>query len=243
MTQLFVDCRFGMGGDMFLAALADLGLDLGALARGLGEAGIDVALDAPEVRVNGLAGRRLAIDAPGAQPLRHLPEMLDVVGRLPFSEAVRGRTVRALKRLAQVEAAMHGIDIGEVHFHEVGGVDTLIDVAGAFYGLEALQVGHVTCTALPWFGGMVRCAHGTLPLPAPATLELMRGKPVEPTQCDMEILTPTGALILDQAADEFTRGPRGIIRSVGRSFGTLKLDGAAQGLRLVLLDEADEGSE
>jgi len=238
MAHLFVDCRFGMGGDMFLAALADLGLDLAPLERALAEVGIEARLDASEVRVNGLAGRRLVIDAPGAQPLRHLPQMLDLVRAMPLSETVRGRASRALTRLAEVEAAMHGIELGHVHFHEVGGVDTLIDVTGAFYGLEALGVERVQCSALPWFGGMVRCAHGTLPLPAPATLELMKGKPVEPTDFDLEILTPTGALILDQVADGFVRGPRGTVRGVGRSFGNLDLGQGAQGLRLVLLDEA-----
>lgn len=236
MTQLFVDCRFGLGGDMFLAALADLGLDLEPLARAMEQAGIPVQLSAPEVRVHGLAGRRLSIRAPGAQPLRHLPEILDIVQGLPFSKDLRGRAAKAFRRLAEVEARMHGIGVGEVHFHEVGAVDTLIDVLGAFHGLEALGVTRVTCSTLPWFGGRVECAHGTLPLPAPATLELMRGKPVAPTEFELEILTPTGALILDQVVDEFVRGPAGIVRAVGRSFGSLDLGAGGGGLRLVLLD-------
>jgi len=227
---------------MFLAALVDLGLDLEPLAQALGQVGISVALAAPEVRVHGLAGRRLFIDAPGAQPLRHLPEILHLVQGLPFSAEVRGRTASAFGRLAEVEARMHGIGVDEVHFHEVGAVDTLIDVAGAFYGLEALGVTRVTCSTLPWFGGTVECAHGTLPLPAPATLELMKGKPVTPTEFELEILTPTGALIIDQVVDEFVRGPAGLVRGVGRSFGSVDLGAGCGGLRLVLLDETHEPS-
>ncbi|BBD08810.1 LarC family nickel insertion protein [Desulfovibrio ferrophilus] len=237
MAKLFIDCRFGLGGDMFLAALADMGLNLQPLVKALGQAGISIALDAPEVRVHGLAGRRLSIDAPGVQPLRHLPEIMSIVERLPLSEVVRGRVATAFVRLAEVEAKMHGIGVDEVHFHEVGAVDTLIDVAGAFYGLEALGVTRVLCSTLPWFGGKVECAHGTLPLPAPATLELMKGKPVSPTEFELEILTPTGALIIDQVVDEFVHGPEGVVRQVGRSFGTHDLGQGCGGLRLVLLDE------
>ncbi|WP_461211451.1 nickel pincer cofactor biosynthesis protein LarC [Desulfocurvus sp. DL9XJH121] len=236
MAELFVDCRQGMGGDMFLAALADLGLDLAPLAAALERAGVPVELDAPVVRVNGFGGRRLDVGAAASQPLRHLSDILAIIGSLDLNPAVRERSARAFQRLGQVEAEAHGIPLEKVHFHEVGAVDTLVDVVGAFYGLDALGVTWVVCSPLPWFTGFVDCAHGRLPLPAPATLRLMEGKPVFSTHYEVELLTPTGALVLDQVADEFGAGPSGTIKATGRSFGNHDLGSETFGLRLVLVE-------
>lgn len=237
MPGLFIDCRLGMGGDMFLAAMADLGVDLQPLADALGGAGVQVSLGAPKVRVGGFAGRRLDIGAPGAHPLRHLPDIVRIVDALTLPESVRARSLAAFNRLAQVEAAAHGIELERVHFHEVGAVDTLVDVVGAFYALDVLGVGRAVCSALPWFGGFVDCEHGRLPLPAPATLALMEGKPVYATDYEQELLTPTGALIIDQVADAFGTGPDGVVLAAGRSFGTHDLGEGNCGLRLVLVGE------
>lgn len=240
MPHLFMDCRFGIGGDMFLAALAGLGLDLAPFERALGEVGLDLTLAAPEVRVHGMAGRRLVIGgAGGEQPLRHLPDILDIIARLDVADTVRARSVVAFQRLAEVEARMHGIPVDEVHFHEVGAVDTVVDVCGAFWGLDSLDVEKVVCSPLPWFSGTVECAHGTLPLPAPAALELMTGKPVFPTDFEKEIVTPTGALIVDQVADEFAKGPHGTVLGTGVSYGTHDLGGRTGGLRLVLFEPGE----
>jgi len=234
MPHLFMDCRFGIGGDMFLAALAGLGLDLEPLAWALGNAGVEVELAAPVVRVRGLAGRRLNIGgAGGAQPLRHLDDILAIVERLALPEIVRTKSAAAFRTLAEVEARMHGIGLQDVHFHEVGAVDTLVDVCGAFWGLDDLGVSHVVCSPLPWFSGTVDCAHGRLPLPAPAALELLKGKPVFPTDFEMEIITPTGALLVDQLVDAFAKGPQGTILDTATSYGTHDLPESG-GLRLVL---------
>lgn len=239
MPELFMDCRFGIGGDMFLAAMAALGAELDGPARALAAGGVDVTLRAPEVRVRGLAGRRLVIGgADGAQPMRHLADILAVIDASGFSGAVKARSRAAFTRLGEVEAAMHGIPLDEVHFHEVGAVDTLVDVCGAFWALESLGVARVVCSPLPWFSGTVECAHGTLPLPAPAALELMKGKPVFPTDFSKEIVTPTGVLIVDAAADAFATGPHGTVLDVGVSYGTHDLGAGAGGLRLVLYEPA-----
>ena len=237
MPHLHIDCRQGMGGDMFLAAMADLGLGLAPLARAFAGAGLKVELDAPVVRVGGFAGRRLAIQAPGAQPMRHLPQIMEILGDLDVGEDVRERAVKAFERLARVEAAAHGIDVGDVHFHEVGAVDTLVDVVGAFWALGELGVERVTCSALPWFGGFVECEHGRLALPAPATLALLEGKPVFPTGYEVELLTPTGALVLDQVVGEFgVGGPCGVVKGTGRAFGTHDLGEGNCGVRVVLVE-------
>lgn len=238
MAQLYIDCTFGLGGDMMLAAMADLGFGVEALEDALHSAGVEVALDAPVVTVNCFAGRRLSVQAQADQPMRHLDAITAIISRMPVSETVRDRSVAAFTRLAEVEAKMHGVSVDAVHFHEVGAVDTLVDIVGAFMGIEALGVDTVQCGPLPWFTGTVECAHGTLPLPSPAALELMLGKPIFPSGLDKEIVTPTGALLLDQLVDAFTQGPEGRLAAVGRSFGTHDLGPGATGLRLVLVEPA-----
>lgn len=233
MTHLFLDCRFGIGGDMFLAAATGLGLDLAPLQNALNQAGLAVTLDAPQVRVNGLAGRRLQIGGTDKkQPLRHLPDILTIIDRLPLPETVRQKTTAAFHRLAQTEAQVHATTPDQIHFHEVGAVDTIVDVTGAFYALHTLDITQVACSPLPWFNGTATCEHGTLPLPAPATLHLLQGKPVFPTDFNLEIITPTGALIVDQITTTYTTGPQGTILNSATAFGTHPLPKTG-GLRLI----------
>ncbi|MEW5774036.1 MAG: LarC family nickel insertion protein [Thermodesulfobacteriota bacterium] len=236
MPALHLDAAFGLGGDMFLAALADVGYDPAPLQEALRAAGIAADLSCPRTVRHGLAGRRLDISFPQEQPLRHLEDLLRLLAAMPLPARVLERSAAAFRRLAEVEAAVHGIGVEQVHFHEVGAADTLADVAGAFHALHCLGLDRVTCSPLPWFRGTVRCAHGVLPLPAPATRELLKGKPVFPTEFTREIITPTGALILDQCVDAFANGPEGIILATGAGFGTLDLGAEGQGLRAVLYD-------
>lgn len=231
-----MDCGFGIAGDMFLAASASLGVDVAPVEAALRAAGVDVRVRAEETRATGLVGMRLLVEGGADQPLRHLPEILAVIERLQLERTVRERASRAFVRLAEVEAAVHGMPVEQVHFHEVGAVDTLVDVVGAFYALEALGVTRVVSSPLPWFTGRVQCAHGTLGLPAPATLELLRGKPVYPTAFRQEIITPTGALILDSVADRFANGPEGVVTTTGTGYGTHDLGPGNVGLRLMLVD-------
>ena len=171
---------------------------------------------------------------PESQPLRHLQQIEAVLDGLPLSRDVVNRSLRAFYRLAEAEAAVHGVDRESIHFHEVGASDTLVDVVGAFWAVERLGVSRVVCSELPWFEGSVDCEHGRLPLPAPATLELLKGKPVYPTRFREEIITPTGALILDQLAQTFQQGFSGCILRSGTGWGSLELEEAPNGLRAIL---------
>jgi uncharacterized protein (DUF111 family) len=233
---LFLDPRGGIAGDMLLAALAGLGADLARFQALLRAAGLDVALSLEQRSRAGIAGVGLRIDAPGAQPLRHLADLLALTDALSLPPRAAGRSRAAFRRLAEVEAAVHGVGIEEVHFHEVGAVDTLVDVAGAFWALDELRVGEVVCASLPWFSGTVACAHGLLPLPAPAVLRLLEGKPVYATGIEEEIVTPTGALLVDQVATRFAPGPDGIVLAQVTAFGGRVIEAAPWGLRAVLLE-------
>lgn len=237
MRVLHLDCAAGIGGDMFLSALAGLGLDPGPLVDLLGESVLHGISLQTETR-GGMAGGRLHLQ-PADTPFRSLGNILKVIDASGFSETVRSQTSRALARLAEVEAAAHDIPVERVHFHEVGAADTIVDVAGAFWALEQLGIERVTCSPLPWFTGMVRCEHGTLPLPAPATVKLLEGKPVYPCDKTVELITPTGALILDQCVNMFSSGPEGLLLDSSLAYGTLDQGGGA-GLRAFLLEAEDQ---
>ncbi len=232
MFTLYLDLSFGISGDMLLAALCDLGLDPAPLAAMLGQDYVSHISNKAEIR-QGIKGRRCIPTLSQDQPLRHLPQIIEIISGLSCPESVRERSIKAFQRLAGVEAAVHGIEPEKVHFHELGAVDTILDVVGCFWGLEQLQITRVSCSSLPWFTGTVHCAHGEISLPAPATLHLLEGKPVYPTAFTFECITPTGALLIDQLSPDFGQGPEGILLRSGLGYGGKETGG---GLRAYLLE-------
>ncbi|MFP4285693.1 MAG: nickel pincer cofactor biosynthesis protein LarC [Desulfovermiculus sp.] len=233
--HLYLQCPTGISGDMFLAAMADLGLDLKPLADTLTQAGAEVRIDVYPARCCGLQGTRVeVVSLENVPPLRTLEQICPLVKATAFSSRVRARAVQAFERLAQVEAEVHGVPVSAVHFHEVGALDTVVDILGCFWALEALGVDRVTCSELPWFQGSVDCAHGRLPLPAPATVSLLQGKPVFPTTFDSELITPTGALIVDQIVSAFGPAPQGTFSRSGTGWGHVDLTPTPNGLRAFL---------
>ena len=234
-AHLFIDPSGGMSGDMFLAGLCALGFEIASLEDLFRRAGLKLSLKAECVSRHGLSGRCLSLDFPTDQPLRHLPQIITLLEGLDISRKVFQHSLGAFERLAAVEAEVHGIAPDQVHFHEVGALDTVIDVVGAFFALEALALPMkgIFSAPLPWFSGTVECAHGLLPLPAPATARLMLGKPVRPSQAGYELITPTGALLLDRLCADFINGPEGVIKKSGLAFGARE---QGQGLRLFLFE-------
>ncbi len=232
--HLHLECDRGMAGDMLLAGLAGLGLDLKPLVEILG-ADIVVDIQAlPEAR-RGIAGYRLHLKLAPSPDHRHLPTILSLLEGCGLSRSVRQKAEAAFQRLAEVEARVHNTTVDKVHFHEVGAADTIVDLCGAFWGLEQLGIRSVSCAPLPWFRGRVICAHGELPLPAPATTLLLQGKPVYPTEFEQELITPTGALILDQTVNEFTATPeiKGCLANSALAYGSQEVGG---GVRLLLFE-------
>lgn len=193
---------------MFLAALLDLEHeaftldDLEQLARALVPENLRLELATAER--GGFRVRTLAVetDESADPPHRHLSELLELVEASPLTLPARARAVRILRRIAEAEARVHGIHVTEVHFHEVGAVDTLIDVCGAALALERLRVERVLATTPYVGGGTVQCAHGELPVPAPGTAELLRGIP-QRRGPGGERVTPTGAALLAELVERF----------------------------------------
>jgi len=239
---VYFDCRAGISGDMTLAALAHLGIDFKPLQEMFHAAGIACTLElTPEVRAAG-PGMRADVRWEDAQPLRHPADLARIIRLLPLEDYVRERALAVVDALAQAEAHAHGIAVDEVHFHEVGAIDTLVDIVGVAWGLHRIGASQMIASPLPWFSGVVECAHGTLPLPAPATAFLMRNKPCFPSDATEELVTPTGAALVHVLAQSHAQcPPAGVPLALGTGYGARP---APAGLRAWLIRlPSEEGLE
>jgi uncharacterized protein (TIGR00299 family) protein len=226
---IYVDCFSGASGDMLLGALVDAGVDLEALRTGL--SGLPVGgwrLEAERVERHGLGGTRVHVELTGDhQPHRGLGEVLRIISRAGLPAGVVDRASEVFSRLAEAEAAIHGTTTEEVEFHEVGAIDAIVDVVGVVLGFVALEVdwSQLTCSGLPLGSGWTNSAHGRLPIPAPASLELVRraGAPLRPPPREGEVgelTTPTGAALLSTLATFVGAPPAMTIERIGYGFGT-----------------------
>ena len=241
MTRIaYLDCVAGISGDMLLGAMLDAGLPLDSLNSEL--EGIAVAgwsLRAEPVKRGGIAATKAHVDLEEApQPHRRLPDVLSIIEGSSLPSADKARASAVFDRLAAAEARVHGVATDEIDFHEVGALDAIVDVVGAVVGLRLLGVEQVYCSALPTGGGTVRTAHGQLPVPAPATLQLLSdaGAPIAASSADrpMELVTPTGAAIVATLA-RFER-PQMRLHATGYGAGGRDPEGWPNVLRIWLGD-------
>lgn len=246
MTRVaYLDCFSGISGDMLLGALIDAGAGERALRDELAKLDIGGwSLRAERVTRAGIAATLARVElAERAQPHRRLPDVLRIIEASSLGEVARAQSAAVFHALANAEARVHGIAPEEVAFHEVGALDAIVDVVGAIAGLGLLGVGRVYCSALPAGGGAARSEHGALPVPAPATLELIAaaGAPLAPPGREpaMELVTPTGAAIATTLAT-FER-PAMTVRAVGHGAGGRDPDGWPNILRL-WVGEAERGA-
>ena len=223
MTQLiaYLDCHSGISGNMFLGAMLDAGLALDTLKQalsGLPLTGYELVLE--PFQDKGIQGSRFEVAlSEQQQQTRHLSDIVTLIESSTLSPRVREMALAIFQRLAEAEAVVHGTSIEEVHFHEVGAVDAIVDVTGAAIAIEALGITQLYASALPMSSGHVQTSHGLLPIPAPATLEILRRvqAPWRPCPVEGELVTPTGAAIL--AALARFHMPAITIERVGHGFG------------------------
>ncbi len=244
MKVAYFDCPAGASGDMILGALVDAGLPLATLESAL--AGLGVAgwrFGARVVEKGGLRGTKVEVETDPSVRFHRLDEMLAALDKGSLAPAVRERAAAILRRLAEAEARVHRVPVEAVHFHEVGALDTLVDVVGSVAGLDALGVEAVYVSGFPLGGGMVETAHGRTPVPAPATAELLKGFPVYDNGIAAELVTPTGAAILTTLARSAGRAPAMRLDAVGWGAGTQELP--IPNLLRVMLGTAEgpEGAE
>jgi uncharacterized protein (TIGR00299 family) protein len=220
----YFDCPSGASGDMILGALVDAGWQLAALEEAVGRLGLEGwRLEARGVVRGGLRGTQIVVRTDPARRFHDLGDMLRPIEGSTLGDAVKARAAAVLRRLAEAEGHVHQVPPEAVHFHEVGALDTLVDVVGAVAGLDALGVERAYVSPLPVGGGTVETAHGRLPVPAPATAELLRGFPVYDNGVRAELVTPTGAAILTTLGLP-GRLPSMTLERIGAGAGARELD-------------------
>ena len=250
---LYLDPWSGVSGDMLLASLLDTDRAGGALETALKNGVASLGLPAVSVEVVrdvewGLACTRLRVrEGEEVPPLRHLSDMERIIASASLSETVRRQAMEAVRRLADIEAAVHGCACEEIHFHEVGAVDTLVDIVGTFVLVEALGVERVGIGTIPVGGGTVEIAHGRMGVPAPATTRLLEGYEVVGGPEMRELTTPTGALLVGQLRAEQGPLPRMSVEAVGYGAGSMKLEHGPNVLRALVgrehAGEAEGGTD
>jgi uncharacterized protein (TIGR00299 family) protein len=241
MRIAWFDCFSGISGDMTLGALVSAGWPAGELQALPGRLGLEgVRIEVKEVRRGPLAALQVEVAVEVArQPHRHLRQVEEVLVRADLPAAVRERALAVFRRLAAAEAEVHGTSVEQVHFHEVGAADALVDVAGAMLGLDHLGVTRVHASPPRLGRGSVRSEHGLIPVPAPATALLLRGAPVEIGEVESELTTPTGAALLATLVEDWAAPPAFRLERVGTGAGSRELAGQPNVLR-VLVGEAPE---
>jgi uncharacterized protein (TIGR00299 family) protein len=236
---LYLDCVGGLAGDMLLAALLDAGAELEtlrAVPRALGIEGVEI--DPERVERQGIGALHLRIEARHDHDHRRYADIRALVEASELPEGPRAHSLAAFRRLAEVEGGIHGVAPEEVHFHELGSLDTLVDVCGAFVLLDELGVERVVSSPLPFARGFVEAAHGVLPLPAPATLGLLAGAALVGVDTQAELVTPTGAAIAATAVDAWGALPPLTLERVGYGAGTKELTDRPNVVRVVLGSES-----
>jgi uncharacterized protein (TIGR00299 family) protein len=205
MKVLCYDCFSGISGDMNLGAMIDLGIDILYLRSELGKLNLNGwELVAEKAQRHGITGTIVTVrQTVHEHAHRHMSDIEKIISGSSLLEVVKQISMKIFMKIATAEAAVHGIDIEEVHFHEVGAIDSIIDIAGAAICFNALNVGAVYVSEVELGGGFANCDHGKLPVPAPATAEIIKGIPVRTGGVDFEATTPTGAAILSVLGTEF----------------------------------------
>ncbi len=223
---LYLDCFSGASGDMLIGALLDAGLPLDLLRGALGSLAIDdeCAVSVERVSRSGVGAAQFivtqtAADA-GRHRHRHLPGITALVDRSVLSVDAKARANRLFRRLAETEAAIHQMPVEKVHLHEVGALDSIVDIVGGVFGLEWFGADRIVASPLNVGSGTVVCEHGTLPVPAPATAALVKGVPVYAAGPPGEKLTPTGALLVTEFAHEYGVMPSMRVERIGYGAGT-----------------------
>ncbi|MHB1405179.1 MAG: nickel pincer cofactor biosynthesis protein LarC [Desulfitobacteriaceae bacterium] len=197
MRVLYWDAFAGMSGDMALSSLLALGVDPGELQDKLASCGLSgFELKTERVEVEGIDSVHLEVKVTEDVSHRHLVDIEHMIVKGALSDKVKETSVSVFRALAEAEACVHGITREEVHFHEVGAVDSIVDIVGTCIALDSLEIEQIVVPVLPWSRGFVKCAHGILPVPAPAALELLSGFEFMDSGITGELITPTGAALI-----------------------------------------------
>ncbi len=244
MKLAYFDCFSGISGDMTLGALVDAGCSaehLRAELRGLRVPGWE--LTAEKVWKNGMAATYVKVKTEDQSKHRSLGAILEILEKSELAPRVRERAGAIFRKLGEAEARVHDVPLEKIHFHEVGAVDAIVDIVGACIGFEALGIEKFACSALNVGGGTAKMAHGVLPVPAPATANLLQGRPTYSNGVQKELVTPTGAAIVATLCELFGPQPAMTVSAIGYGAGTADLEGQPNVVRIMIGEEVGVGKE
>lgn len=235
MRTLYFDCFAGASGNMILGALIAAGVDPNELEIELDKLNLpNFELSAERVDRSGISAVHVEVRVPNEKKHRHLPEIERIIAESALSEAVKSRSTAVFRRLAEAEAAVHGIELSTVHFHEVGAFDAIIDIVGACIGFEMLGIEQFACSKIHVGSGFVDMAHGKFPIPPPAVAELLAGIPFFSNEIEGELITPTGAAIISTVSSNYGRIPELRLEVSGYGAGTRSYDKFPNVLRIMI---------
>ena len=243
MKVIYFDLIGGASGDMILAALIDAGMPAKKLEEML--AGLklnEFELKTSSINKNGFQATKVDILVGKQPPERHLKKILEVIQNSSLPEAIQDRATKIFQKIAAVEAGIHNKPVDQIHLHELGGTDTIVDVTGALLALDYLGVSHIYASPIPLGSGFIKGAHGQIPLPAPATMGLLEGLPVRSTEIKAELITPTGAALLAELVEDFSPPPEMKVEAVGYGAGTRDLP-IPNLLRVMIGETAETGNQ
>ncbi|MDR1615507.1 MAG: nickel pincer cofactor biosynthesis protein LarC [Syntrophomonadaceae bacterium] len=236
MKALYLDCFSGVSGDMMLGGFLALGTPLAAVQQCIDKLKMPAQLREHKVVLQGISASGFSVNH-NQKSLRRLRDILQLLKESDLPESVKVKAAEIFRKLARTEAAIHGIDAEEVHFHEVGAVDTVVDVVGTLFCLDYWDISEVYCSPVPWSPGLIKITHGNYPLPAPAAASLLQGAPCYGVEAGIELITPTGAVLISALVKSFGNLPAGRVEKVAYGAGNSeRTDHVPNVLRMVLMD-------
>ena len=236
MRVAYFDCASGISGDMTLGALVDAGVSGEAISKAIASLGLAGGVKFETVKRCGMRATYANVDAPHEHVHRHLHHIDSIIDRSILTDRQKALAKSIFRKLGEAEADSHGVPIEKVHFHEVGAIDSIIDIVGAAVGLDLLGVDEVLASPVPTGTGFIQVAHGRMSVPAPATAFLLKGVPLAASVVEMELTTPTGAAILATTVSRFGPLPAMTITQIGTGAGTKDLKSQPNVLRLIVGD-------
>jgi len=220
MKIAYFDCFSGISGDMTVGALLDAGLEIETLEKELNKLGLSgYQLEVNKVVKKGISATQFKVKIKEEGVERRFKDILDILEKSKLDEEIKKETEKIFFNIAQAESKIHRKDIDKIHFHEIGGLDSIIDITSAVIGIKTLGIEEIHSSALPVGKGFVKCAHGVIPVPAPATLELLKNIPIYSGGIESEMITPTGAGIIGTLAKSFGERPLMKIERIGYGAG------------------------
>jgi uncharacterized protein (TIGR00299 family) protein len=239
----YLDCASGISGDMTVAALIDAGVDHDTIVSGirsLNLPGVSVHVD--EVMRGGFRAKHFRVEHPEQHAHRHLSDIQRIINKSEgLTHNQKDLALRIFSEVAQAEASVHGLSVEKVHFHEVGAIDSIVDIVAAAIGFDVLGVDEIVCSAIPTGRGQVRIAHGVCAVPTPGTAELLKGVPLADVPVEAELTTPTGAAIVKTVVDRFASSlPAMTVESIGYGAGTKDFPDRANLLRILVGDSPED---